>query len=239
MVRTVASNRRLMCAALCVSVAVSATAANPSKAKSTPKPVVHKIHVDQAYYAGDLVKLHTAAPEAHEAYVTVGPWSLGPRVATQPSDKRPNLYFVVPGSLHQTAEYPTFSHTLILSSAPEDPKEFDIYWAVVLDPSLKDDFNSERQLILATQQTFAPGDDFSFDQIPSAGFLREFLKVNTLADLDKYKHPDGKLPRMAIITAHKAVRFSVEQPETPAAATATSTAPAADTPATTTADSAH
>ena len=218
----IASNRHLVCAALCVSVAVSAAAGTKPKAKTTAKPVAHKIRLNEAYYAGDLVKLQATPLQATESYVTVGPWSIGPRVATQPSDKRPNLYFVVPGTLHQVAEYPAYSHTLILSSAPDDPKEFDIYWAVVLDPALKEDFISERQILLATQQTFAPGDDFSFDQIPSAGFLRDFLKVNSLTDLDKYKRPDGGLPRMAIITAHKAVKLSVEKPdEAPAPATTT------------------
>jgi len=202
-----------MCAALCVSVAVSATAGTKPKAKATPKPVARKIHLHDAYYAGDLVKLQSTPPQASESYVTVGPWSIGPRVASQPSDKRPNLYFVVPGSLHQVAEYPSYSHTLILSAAPDDPKEFDIYWAVVLDPSLKEDFISERQLLLATQQTFNPSDDFSFDQIPSAGFLREYLKMNSLDDLAKYKRPHGAMPRLAIITAHKTVRISVEKPE--------------------------
>jgi len=216
-----------MCAALCVSVAVSATAGSKPQAKTPTKPVSRKIHLKEAYYAGDLVKLQTAPIQTGESYVVVGPWSLGPRVATQPSDKRPNLYFVVPGSLHQVAEYPAYGHTLILSLAPDEPRDFDIYWAVVLDPSLKDDFTSERQLLLATQQTFVPGDSFSFDQIPSAGFLRDFLKMSSLDDLDKYKRPDGGLPRMAIITAQRAVRISVEKPEE------------APVPGTATADNSH
>lgn len=221
------TNRRLMCAALCISVAVSASAGSKPKAKATPKPAVRKIHLHDAYYAGDLVKLQAAPVSSGQTSVVIGPWNLGPHVATQPSDKRPNLYFVVPGSLHRIAEYPAFSNTLILSLAPDDPKDFDIYWAVVLDPSLKEDFISERQLLLATQQTFNPGDDFSFDQIPSAGFLREYLKVNSVDALDKYKRPGGALPRLAIITAHKTVRISVKKPEeTPA-------------PGNTTADVAH
>lgn len=209
-------------------MAVSAAAGTKPKAKNAVRSASRKIHLEQGYYAGDLVRLHAAPSQASESYVTVGPWSLGPRVATQPSDKRPNLYFVVPGSLYQIAEYPAYSHSLILSSAPDDAKDFDIYWAVILDPSLKEDFTSEKELLLATQETFTPGEDFSFTQIPSAGFLRTFLKVNSLSELDKYKRPDGGLPRIAIITAHKAVRISVEKPEE-----------AAPVPATTTADVAH
>jgi len=214
-----------MCAALCVSVAVSASAGTKPKAKATPKQVAKKIRLHDAYYAGDLVKLQAIPVASGETSVVIGPWSLGPHVATQPSDKRPNLYFVVPGSLHQIAEYPAYSNTLILSAAADDPKDFDIYWAVVLDPSLKEDFISERQLLLATQETFNPGDDFSFNQIPSAGFLRESLKMNSVDDLDKYKRPDGGLPRLAIITAHKTVRISVEKPEeTPTPSTTTADA---------------
>ena len=165
------------------------------------------------------MKLRAAPLEPGERYLIVGPWNLGPRVSSKPNDKRPNLYFVSPGTLHQVADHPEYSHTEILSATPDEPKDFDIYWAVVLDPTLQEDFTSEKQLIVATQQTFIPPADFTFDQIPSAGFLREFAKIHTLAELNKYRRPDG-LPRVAIITAHMAVRISVEKPQ-PAQGTAT------------------
>jgi hypothetical protein len=188
---------------------VVATAIAASKAKPAPR----KIHLEDAYFNGDLVKLHTGPFEKGERVLVVGPWNMGPRVSPKPSDKRPNLYFVIPGKLHQVPGLPEYSHTEILSYAPDDPKEFDVYWAVVLDPDLKQDFTSESQLIMSTQQTFVPSDDFTFDQIPSAGFLKKILKISNFDGLEKVKRTDGSYPRLAIITAGFAVRFSTEKPE--------------------------
>lgn len=159
------------------------------------------------------MKVHSGPFESGERTLVVGPWNMGPRVSPKPNDKRPNLYFVIPGTLHHIDGEPRYDHTEILSAAPDDPKEFDVYWAVVLDPALKDDFNAERQLLMAAQDSFSPGDGFTFDQIPSAKFLESMLKISSLDKLEKYRRPDGSFPRMAIITAGFAVRLSVEKPE--------------------------
>jgi len=206
--RFVAPNRRFVCAVLCVSAAVASSAANPPKAD----PPRH-IHLDEAYYAGDVVKIHTGPRERGEHSLLIGPWNFGPRVSTRPKDKRPNLYIVVPGTLHQVASYPDYDHTEILSATPDDPSDFDVYWALVLDPSVDDNFTAEKQLLVATQATFTPGEDFTFDQIPCAGFLRDYLKIRTPEDLKKYRRPDGSLPRVAIVTAGFALRLSIEKPE--------------------------
>lgn len=219
----IGSNRRLLCAALCVSVAVSASASPKPKPKPAAKPVP-KVHLTEAYFGGDLVKVHTAPIEKGQHAELVGPWNFGPKVPPKPNDKRPNLYFVIPGTLHRVASYPDYDHTEILSATPDDPKDFDVYWALVLDPSVTDDFNAEKQLIIATQATFTPDENFSFDQIPAAGFLRDFLKIRTLEGLNKYRRPDGTLPRVAIITAGFAVRLSVEKPEEKPAEQTTQTA---------------
>jgi hypothetical protein len=210
--RSVMPNRRLLCAALCVSVAVSATASSKPKPKPAAKQVP-KMHLEQAYFNGDLVKLQTGPYEKGERTLIVGPWNMGPKVSPKPSDKRPNLYFVIPGTLHSVDGSQHYDHTEILSYAPDDPKEFDVYWAVVLDPNLKEDFTAEPQLLVAAQQTFAAGEDFTFEQIPSAKFLESLLKISSLDKLEKYRRPDGNLPRVAIITGGFAVRLSVEKPE--------------------------
>ncbi len=179
---------------------------------SRPAP---RIHFDEAYYAGDLVKVHTGPRETGERPLLIGPWNFGPKVSSKPKDKRPNLYIVLPGTLHRVASYPDYDHTEILSATPDDPKEFDVYWALILDPSANTDFTAERQLIMATQGTFNPDENFTFDQIPCAGFLRDHLKITTLKGLDKYRRPDASLPRVAIVAAGFALRLSVEKPEEP------------------------
>jgi hypothetical protein len=90
-----------------------------------------------------------------------------------------------------------------------------VYWVVVLDPAAKRDFTSEQQIILATQETFTPASDFSFDQVPSAGFLRAFLKMKDVAELEKFKRPDGELPRVAIVPARFTVRALAEEMHEP------------------------
>ncbi|HVZ16358.1 MAG TPA: hypothetical protein VG897_04525 [Terriglobales bacterium] len=185
-------------------------------AASNPKPAprhLPKLHLDEAYFNGELVTLHSPAVEKGERVLVVGPWNLGPKVSSKPDDKRPNLYFVAPGTQHQVEGHPEYGHNEVLSLAPDEPKDFDVYFAVVLDPSLQEDFTSERQLLVAAQQRFTPSEDFTFDQIPSAGFLKTMSKISSLDGLEKFRHKDGSLPKLAIITAHFAVRFSVEKPE--------------------------
>jgi len=198
--------RKIAGAALCLAVAVAAQGATTNKAKPAPKP----LHLQTAYFAGRLVKL-TAEPVRNRRPLLVGPWNLGPKISPGPSDKRPNLYFVSPGTLHSAPGYPGFDHNEVLSAMPDGPSSFDVFWVLVLDPSLKEDFTSEQQIILATQQTFSPGEDFEFARIPSAGFLRAFLNVHDLQGLEKYKRPDGELPRVAIVRAGFTVQATAEE----------------------------
>ncbi|MGZ4815527.1 MAG: hypothetical protein ACXVZV_08970 [Terriglobales bacterium] len=193
-------------------MAVSAAASSKPKAKTTPG-ILPKLHLDEAYFNGHLVTLHSPPVEKGERVLLVGPWNLGPKVSSKPDDKRPNLYFVAPGMQHQVEGHPEYDHNEILSLAPDEAKDFDVYFAVVLDPTLQEDFTSEQQLLMAAQQRFSPPEDFTFDQIPSAGFLKAMSKISSLGDLDKFRRKDGSLPKLAIITAHFAVRFSVENPD--------------------------
>jgi hypothetical protein len=202
--------RNIAGVALCLAIAVSAQTAPKKKAKPAPKPVPRQVHLESAYFAGRVVKFTSEKANAGHALV-VGPWNLGPKISPGPSDKRPNLYFVSPGTLHSAKGYPGFNHNEVLSAMPDGPSSFDVFWVLVLDPSMKEDFTSEQQIILATQQTFTPGEDFQFDQIPSVGFLRAFLKVHDMEGLEKYKRPDGELPKVAIVRAGFTVKATAEE----------------------------
>jgi len=198
---------------------VVAAAPAKKKAKTVTRPLPPP-HLQQAYFNGELVKINQAPLEKGQKPMLIGDWNLGPRVSPTPSDKRPNIYFVIPGTMHEISAthngisgLKEYDDTEILSYAPEDPREFDVYWAIFLDPNLHEEFTSEPQLILASQQTFLPGDDFTFDKIPTASFLEDYLKISSLGKLDKFRRPNGSLPRVAIITGHFAVRFSAEKPE--------------------------
>jgi hypothetical protein len=204
------TNRKIAGVALCLAIAVSAQAAPKKKAKPAAKSVPKTVHLDSAYFAGRVVKFHSEPTKDGHALV-VGPWNLGQKISPGPSDKRPNLYFVSPGTLHRVPGRPEFDHNEVLSAVPDGPSSFDVFWVVVLDPSVKDDFTSEQQIILATQQTFSPGEDFSYDQIPSVGFLRTFLKVHDVEGLEKYKRPDGELPKVAIVRAGFTVKATAEE----------------------------
>ena len=213
--------RKIAGVALCLAIAVSAHGAAKKKPKVAPKPVPKQMHLDSAYFAGRVVKFTSEKTKDAHALV-VGPWNLGPKISPGPSDKRPNLYFVSPGTLHSAKGYPGFDHNEVLSALPDGPSSFDVFWVLVLDPSVKEDFTSEQQIILATQQTFSPGENFQFEEIPSVGFLQAFLKVHDLEGLAKYKRPDGDLPKVAIVRAGFTVQATAEEmPEEVKSAAAT------------------
>lgn len=199
--------RRAMYVALCLILVLGAYA--ETKKKRVPPP-----HLDQAYFGGELVKIESV-PVPGTRPLVVGPWNLGPKVNAKPSDKRPNMYFVSPGTQHQISGRPEFNHNEVLSAVPKNESDFDVWWVVVLDPTMKEEFTSEQQIILATQQTFVPGVDFDFNEIPSVGFLKTFLKVHDVEGLDRFKRPEGDLPRVAIVRAGFTVRAQAEPIEQP------------------------
>jgi hypothetical protein len=139
------------------------------------------------------------------------------------------MYIVAPGKQYQLQDYQAFDHTLIISALPKEDKEaeYDVWWALVLDPSLEANFQDEHELILAAQGRFAPSKNFDVKETPSYAFLRRFLNVQNNVDLEEYFRPDRTLPRVLIIPAKFALRARVEsvpQPETPV----TPTTPAAE-----------
>jgi hypothetical protein len=197
---------------MCAAVVVSAQAQSPNKKKTKPaaKSVPRALHLDQAYFAGHLVKFRSVPATGRGRALVVGPWNLGEKVSPAKNDMRPNLYFVSPGTQYRLSGHADFNHNEVLSAVPGEVSNFDVYWVVVLDPSLKEDFSSEQQILLATQQTFAAPEDLTLAQVPSAGFLKAFLKVKDVEGLERFKRPDGELPRVAIVPAGFTVRALAE-----------------------------
>ena len=172
-----------------------------------------RLQVDSAYYDGSRVPFSVQEPGNRSAQLRVGPWLLGVRAAdSKPRDRRLNLYVVFPGTQHRAPGWPEYDHNCVLSDLPStaDAVEWDVYWAVVLDPTLQEDFRSEQELVLAAQSSFIPPDLLEFNDLPAEGFLRAQMKVRSLADLARFRRKDGTLPRLLITPAGYAVRGSTE-----------------------------
>jgi hypothetical protein len=140
---------------------------------------------------------------------TLGRWNLGERLHDEKlRERRLNLYVVFPGGQYRSRLHSRYNHTLVINKYTLDgqPREWDVFWCLVLDPSLPRDLRSENELLTATQQRFQPGHDFQFRRIPSHNVLADKLKVTNLNGLRRFRHKDGSLPRLLIIPAHLAVR---------------------------------
>jgi hypothetical protein len=173
--------------------------------------------VETAYFEGRTVEYSPARAHWGEKMFRLGPWDLGPKLTSQEKDdKRPNLYVVVPGTARVNPSAPEYNHNLVLSGLPktDDLSDFDVYWALILDPNVKEDIRAETQLLLAAQEPFTPGADFQFASIPSHAFLDSYLHINSLEQLSAFQRPDGSLPKVAIIPAKLAVRAKITEPET-------------------------
>ena len=147
---------------------------------------------------------------------TLGRWDLGERLSDERlREKRLNLYVVFPGGQYRSQLYPQYNHTLVINKYTVDgkPREWDVFWCLVLDPRLRRDLRSEQELLMATQQRFRPGNDFKFHRIPSHNVLVDKLHVTNLAGLRRFRHKDGSLPRLLIIPAHLALRATTTKPE--------------------------
>jgi hypothetical protein len=172
-----------------------------------------RIQIDSAYYQGESVPFMLLEAASRRQQLRVGPWLLGVSAADpKPRDRRLNLYVVLPGSQHRNPRWPDYDHNCVLSGLPvtEEPVEWDVFWAVVLDPDLHQDFRSEQELVLAAQSGFFPPDLLEFNDLPAEGFIRVQMKVRSLGDLMRFRRRDGTLPRLLIIPAGFAVRGSVE-----------------------------
>jgi len=204
---------RMAFAVFCV--ATSALAVHRAwPGRDTAKPDASQIRT--AYLDGRMVAFELAPVPPGTRVKRVGPWQFGARVLyPTPRDRRQNLYVVAPGSEHRLPGYEAYDHNDIINHMPatDSPEEWDVYWAVVLDPALKQDFRSENELLLATQNEFHPGEDFRFEDIPAAEFLRDMVSVGSLDELEKYRRPSGNLPQVLIVPADFAVRASAHELE--------------------------
>jgi hypothetical protein len=145
----------------------------------------------------------------------LGPWNLGERVAEdKPIDKRLNLYVVAPGTQYRAPGKADYDHNLIVNKYTVDgkPRDWDVFWCFILDPTLRPDLRSERELLLSKHQTFRPGKMFEFKNIPSHALLAERLSIKSMADLRRYRRKDGSLPRLLILPARLAVRATAAVP---------------------------
>ncbi|HEY6306951.1 MAG TPA: hypothetical protein VI488_10900 [Candidatus Angelobacter sp.] len=140
-----------------------------------------------------------------------GPWELGERLSATddpPRDKRLNLYVVLPGGQYRSPEHPEYNHNRVVNKYLLDskPRDWDIFWCLVLDPSLHADLRGERELLTAFRQGFRPGESFKIHDAPASAFLAEKLSLTTMDGLRRFRRKDGSLPRLLIVPAHLALR---------------------------------
>jgi hypothetical protein len=176
-------------------------------------PLETRIRIDSAYHNGETVAFKVVDEGSRRSQLRVGPWLLGIRAAdSTPRDRRRNLYVVFPGIQHRAPGWGDYDHSCVLSDLPgtDEPVEWDVYWAVVLDPNLHDEFRSEQELLVAAQSSFFPPDLLEFNDLPAEGFLRSQMKIRSLTDLARFRRKDGTLPRLVITPAGYAVQGSTD-----------------------------
>lgn len=164
------------------------------------------------YHDGDDL-VFTPEAASTRKLASIGPWKLGERLGDdKPADKRLNLYVVVPGAQYRTPGKTEYDHNLVINKYTVDgkPRDWDVFWCLILDPALHADLRSERELLMAKHQTFLPAAQFEFKDIPSHAILTERLSLKSMADLKQYRLKDGSLPRLLILPARLAVRATAE-----------------------------
>jgi hypothetical protein len=164
-----------------------------------------------AYHDGDANILFAPAATGTHRMAKFGPWDLGERLSLRddkPRDKRLNLYVVVPGGQYHSFRHSEYNHTLVVNKYTVDgkPREWDIFWCLVLDRSLSGDLRSERELLIAAHERFRPADNFEIRRVPSHRVMAEMLSVTSVDGLNRFRHKDGSLPRLLIVPARLAVR---------------------------------
>ena len=167
------------------------------------------------YLNGGPVGFEIVQPTGKEESVGFGPWKLGAKVGeSKPHDTRLNLYIVVPGDDFQSDNEASslYDHDRVINMAPKEKgaADFDVYWAIVLEPHLTKDFHGEAELLAAAQKRFVPGVLFEVRDAPGAVFLKEVLHIDSLEELKPHRRKDGSLPMVLLVPAGFAVRVSVQ-----------------------------
>lgn len=165
------------------------------------------------YHDGDDL-IFTPERAGTRKMASIGPWNLGERVGSEKplDDKRLNLYVVVPGVQYRAPGKSEYDHNLVVNKYTVDGKsrDWDIFWCFILDPSLRPDVRSERELLLAKHQTFRPADLFEIKDVPAHALMAERVSIKSMKDLKRFRRRDGTLPRMLILPARLAVRATAE-----------------------------
>ncbi|MEO6119083.1 MAG: hypothetical protein ABIP12_00220 [Terriglobales bacterium] len=169
----------------------------------------------RTYLNGEPVAFEIAQTSGKEKAASFGPWKLGAKVVeSKPHDTRLNLYIVAPGDDFRSDSDAAsiYDHNRVINMAPKEKgsAEFDVYWAIALEPHVDQNFHSEADLLEAVQRRFVPGDLFEIKDAPGAGFLREVLRIDTLEELKPYRRKDGSLPTVLLVPAGFAVRGGIQ-----------------------------
>lgn len=160
------------------------------------------------YHDGSRMLFTPQATGTHRS-ATLGRWGLGERLHDEKlRDKRLNLYVVLPGKQYKSFLHSRYNHTLVINKYAIDgkPRDWDIFWCLVLDPKLHTDLRSEHDLLVAAQQRFRPTESFKIRRIPAHAAMADELRVTNVDDLQQFRAKDGSLPRLLIVPAHLAVR---------------------------------
>lgn len=178
-----------------------------------------KTQVVTVFFEGAPVRLEMPSAPRARAALAFGPWRLGERDGLgEMKDKHPNLYVVCPGTQYSSRAEPQYDHNLLINTIPagEEPVQWDVIWAIVLDPSLRTDFRDERALLVAAQETFRPNDLFDLGDVPGRALLRDHLEVRAYRDLAGFER-EGRLPRVLLQPAGFSLRAAAVAPAEPAA----------------------
>jgi hypothetical protein len=175
---------------------------------SDPEPAARRL--ESAWLQGAPVRLLPDAASA-DAPLNFGPWQIGRQLSdSRPKDARHNLYVVAPGRQNHMTGKEDYDCDLVIGFAPEAGAlvEWDVIWAIVLDPKLDQELQAERDLIVQAQQSFIPSDLFSLEDVPGRAALRE-LGFTSTELLSRLRKKDGRLPRVLLVPSKRAVRMGV------------------------------
>jgi hypothetical protein len=116
--------------------------------------------VKTVYLDGRAIRFEAQPASLVNRGFEIGPWRFGRRIRDpKPRDNRLNLYIVAPGTQYETGGSSGFGFNCVINalSKPGFEPEWDVYWAVVLDPALQaKDIRDEKDLIRGTEAEFSP-----------------------------------------------------------------------------------
>lgn len=200
--------RTLERSAAAVASAVCVAAVALAQPYVAPSPA-HDVR--EAYFQGQIVPFQAERDTLLQRSFVIGPWRFGHRLREKPRDGRLNLYVVSPGSQFEVDGGSPYTFNCIVNALPKRAGahvEWDVYWAIALDPSLTREIRDEHDLLMATQMEFETPEDFKIQDAPGHEVLRRYLRIASVGDLDQFRRKSGHLPRMLIVPAHIVLKAS-------------------------------